>query len=58
MLVLLGVANFFGTRFYTTVDLTENKRFSISNQTKQKSRQRTKQVRPVNRPVKTRHQAD
>jgi len=35
MLVLLGVANFFGTRFYTTVDLTENKRFSISNQTKQ-----------------------
>ena len=35
MLALLGVANFFGTRFYTSWDLTENKRFSISNQTKQ-----------------------
>lgn len=35
MLVLLAVANFFGTRFHSSWDLTENKRFSISNQTKQ-----------------------
>lgn len=35
MLVLLAVVNFFGTRFFTSWDLTENKRFSISNQTKQ-----------------------
>ncbi|MCB0215108.1 MAG: GldG family protein [Chloroflexi bacterium] len=34
-LAILGVVNFFGTRYFRTWDLTENKQFTISNKTVQ-----------------------